>query len=286
MMWKWNVNDRPYRDQVDVAALAGCECLSIAHRDYQLNLAKGISARDMRSIAKDRGVVLGMLDAATCWTPIRYPPDKNSFIHERFKLMHDISPTQAFDMCSELGISALLCAPGFEEPTYAITELTDYFREFCDQAALYNIHVGLEPLPMMGLKTVQDAFRIVNDANIANGSIVLDTVHFMRSGDGLDILRAIPRGMIKHVQVADALPRNPAHSSWEDAAYARTAPGKGCLPLDDIIACLLQTQDLESIGLEFYSSEIEALSSADAGHVLNETLSRVLNGATAKVGAT
>src|SRR4051812_47212948 len=96
MMWKWNVADRPYRDQVDVAAIAGCDSLSLAYRDYQRNLADGMSAADMRSIAESRGISIGMLDAVTCWTPVRYPPDTNSFIHDRFKFMHDISPAQAF----------------------------------------------------------------------------------------------------------------------------------------------------------------------------------------------
>ena len=56
-MWIGNVRNLSFQDQLQATTAAGLNELSMTPLDFDRNLAKGLTARDMRIIAADVGVV-------------------------------------------------------------------------------------------------------------------------------------------------------------------------------------------------------------------------------------
>jgi hypothetical protein len=278
-MWKWNVYGRSFEDQVIATAASRSDKLVMQYTSYREELSRGRTARDLIDIAAESAVILDFLDGLTCWSPVRFPPDPGSFVHMAFQAAHDFSPAEAFEACAELGLQSILAMAGFEIPSIPLSAMIDHFGEFCEHAARFGIWVDLEPLPMMGVATLQQAWAIVEGAKCENSGILLDTWHFMRGGADFDLLRRIPRGRIANIQVGDAIPKLPSHSLWEDAMHSRVLPGEGELPLAKIVGTLFATQDIRSIGLELMSAKIGQLSAVEAGRRIGDILDQVISDA-------
>jgi sugar phosphate isomerase/epimerase len=63
-------------------------------------------------------------------------------------------------------------------------------------------------------------------------------MHFFRTGGTLEKLAAVGTDVIGYVQLADAPNTPPGDSYFLDAMFARLVPGRGELPLRELIAAL------------------------------------------------
>ena len=68
-MWIGNVRNLSFQDQLRATAAVGLNELSMTPLDVDRNAAKGISPRDMRTMAADAGVSLPILDPMASWAP-------------------------------------------------------------------------------------------------------------------------------------------------------------------------------------------------------------------------
>jgi sugar phosphate isomerase/epimerase len=83
------------------------------------------------------------------------------------------------------------------------------------------------------LVSARDAVRQIGRGNLG---LMIDTMHFARSGSSLADLEALAPGEIVYVQLCDA-PRTDRFDTYlEEAMYERMAPGAGELPLKEILA--------------------------------------------------
>ena len=78
---------------------------------------------------------------------------------------------------------------------------------------------------MWGVKTLRQAWSIVSSADRPNGGIVFDTLHYVRSGSTLDMLKEIPGDRIHCVQLNDGPLRLPAGVTLEENCFDRCWPG-------------------------------------------------------------
>jgi sugar phosphate isomerase/epimerase len=68
--------------------------------------------------------------------------------------------------------------------------------------------------------------------------LLIDTMHFIRSGSGAGDIAALDPNLIGYVQLCD-VPLVSKHATcMEEALYERMVPGTGELPLLDILAAL------------------------------------------------
>jgi sugar phosphate isomerase/epimerase len=271
VLWEWNVTPHPFVEQVAGAVAGGYDTLTIPVRKYRKELAGGLTPETMRSIAADNGITLDYLDGMSSWAPIRYPADADDFVRGAL----DFSVDEAFQICEALGLRNIVAIAGFNPGDLAVTQLVDAFGKFCDRAANLGLWVDLEPMPMLGIPTLADAWAIVSGANRPNSALLIDTWHFMRGKPDMDLLRSIPRSRIVNVQLADAK-RLPRGSLWEDATLHRMLPGEGELPLVEILRTIRATQDIRAIGPEILSTEIHAMSAEDAGRRSSAATDKVL----------
>lgn len=124
--------------------------------------------------------------------------------------------------------------------------LTDRFAALCDLAAGFGIAPQLEPMPWTDAKNVTQAGRIVRNANRDNAGVLVDAIHFDRSGSSLDDIRALPAAYFGYAQICDA--PVPAPTELDQILYQARAerlfPGQGGIDVKGLLATLPPTTPL------------------------------------------
>ena len=117
---------------------------------------------------------------------------------------------------------------------------TQRFGECCDFAAPHGITVVCEFLPIFPLNTLGMAAEIVRDAGRANSGILIDNLHFSRSGATFEQLAGLDRSLFPYIQIADAPAAVPQgfEALLDDAINGRQCPGEGGLPIAEMCAAI------------------------------------------------
>jgi sugar phosphate isomerase/epimerase len=143
-----------------------------------------------------------------------------------------------------LEVSALLGAKHVlvmsAEPEEART--LERFGELCDRAAPYGLQVGLEFAIYTGVRTLAHAAHVIAQAKRANASILIDALHFSRSGGVPAHIRQVDPALFRYAQICDAVADMPGPTDTaaliREARTGRLLPGEGVLPLADLVAAL------------------------------------------------
>jgi len=158
---------------------------------------------------------------------LRFEPDQPAGVPEGF-----------LEVSARLGARHVLVMSA--EPDEART--LDRFGDLCDRAARFDLRVGLEFAVYTGVRTLADAARMIKASGRANTSVVVDFLHFSRSGGRPAHLAAVDPALFHYAQVCDAGPDMPAPTDTpaliREARTGRLLPGEGALPLGALIAAL------------------------------------------------
>ena len=79
------------------------------------------------------------------------------------------------------------------------------YMELCRMAGEHGIVAGLEFIPWAAVKTVADAWHLVERVNHQAAGIVLDIFHLMKGGSRLEDIRKIPAEKIAIVHLNDLI---------------------------------------------------------------------------------
>jgi sugar phosphate isomerase/epimerase len=143
---------------------------------------------------------------------------------------------RAMEDAAELGARHLLCNVWSGERGL----VEDQFAALCELAAPLGLRVECEFVTFSKVVGLADALALVEAAGDAASGVVVDTLHFARSGIGLDELDRAPKGRFHYLQICDAPPA--AAPSLEDmkrtARQQRLYPGEGIAPIREIVARL------------------------------------------------
>jgi sugar phosphate isomerase/epimerase len=184
-------------------------------------LHDGPVLRETLARLKDTGV--SVLDTEF----LRFEPERPVGVPEGF-----------LEVSARLGAKHVLVMSAEPEETRTL----DRFGELCDRAAPYGLRVGLEFAIYTGVRTLAHAAGMVARSGRANTSVVIDALHFSRSG-GLpaDVAR-VDAGLFHYAQICDAVAERPAPTDTPDlireARTGRLLPGEGALPLRELVAAL------------------------------------------------
>ena len=97
---------------------------------------------------------------------------------------------------------------------------------------------NLEFAPPHAINTLSDAVATLECLRRDNMRLVIDAMHFFRSGASVDELRALSPDLIGYVQLCD-VPRTPPHDDYlREACFQRLIPGEGELPLAELCAAI------------------------------------------------
>jgi sugar phosphate isomerase/epimerase len=167
------------------------------------------------------------------------------------------------DIVRELGV----CRINVASIDRDLQRTLDQFAQLAAMADALGIETVIEigPGPIANLAAALAAVRHVSKPNFR---ILIDTMHFVRSGSGAADIAALPANVIGYVQLCDA-PLRSRHSSYMDEAlHERMVPGTGELPLLDILTALPENI---VIGLE-----VPQRSLAEAGVGPHERVARCI----------
>jgi sugar phosphate isomerase/epimerase len=205
----------PLSDKVRAAATAGFRALSVRPREYEAWLGEGWHPADVRSFFDDHGVAVAELDPVMSWLPGASPDPRNAHsIDEILRIADVLQPH---------------CLSVLVDPSYrgSLDEAIDPFAELCLMAAADGYQCALEFFAWSPLRTLGDAWRLVDEAGEPNGALIFDTWHHFRVGGTAEDLDEIDPRRIIGVQLSDA-PTTPVMPEVaKECMAARLWPGEG-----------------------------------------------------------
>ena len=175
--------------------------------------------REAVAALRETGVSVGDVEIA------RLKPDTEISSFERF-----------VDHAAQLGARHVLVAG--DDPDHA--RLTGTFAGFCRLARNYGLTADLEFMPWTAVPDLAAARAIVEAAGEPNGGVLVDALHWNRSGGTTGEVQALPAKLTNYVQFCDG----PADYDPSDegliriARSARLNPGEGgidCVGLATVV---------------------------------------------------
>jgi sugar phosphate isomerase/epimerase len=158
---------------------------------------------------------------------LRFEPDQPVGVPEGF-----------LEVSARLGAKNVLVMSA--EPDEART--IERFGELCDRAAQYGLNVCLEFAIYTGVRTLAHAASLLAKAKRANASVLIDALHFSRSGGVPAHVKQVDPALFRYVQICDASSDMPAPTDTpaliREARTGRLLPGEGVLPLRELVAAL------------------------------------------------
>lgn len=115
---------------------------------------------------------------------------------------------------------------------------TDQLGKLAGMAADRGMVFTIEFFPSEGINLFERALEVTGGIGRDKAKVLLDSMHFFRTGGTLAKLEAAGTDVIGYVQLADAPNTPPGESYFMDAMFARQVPGAGELPLRELIAAL------------------------------------------------
>ncbi|WP_185267077.1 sugar phosphate isomerase/epimerase family protein [Halopseudomonas xiamenensis] len=272
-LWPACVRQHGFEDQLRAAQAGGFNCLPIGLLTYRQLEAQGMGAADIRALAGDYGIRLSHYDGFAGWLPEPFAAE----LPEAARQVLGASAAECLEICQALGLSAI-CATGvFDRERYDTEQLATRWADFSRRAGQLGIRAELEFIPMFSIPSLTMAWDIVRGSLADGASVFFDTWHFLRGEPDLDLLRQLPAGSIRTVQVADGHARLHGANLFEDCLQHRLIPGQGELPLVEILTILQAKGGVENIGPEIFSSRLDTLSAIEAADICASETRRVLD---------
>lgn len=182
--------------------------------------------RETRAALRDTGVSFALADGFT----IRPTTEASD------RAVH-------LDMVAGLG-ARRICAVSMESDA---ERALDQMAILAEMAAERGMDFAFEFAPPHTFGTLDAAYRAVKKVGRPNTTLLIDTMHLVRTGSTVADLARIPREAIGYIQVSDAPLLSDGPDYYEEACFERMLPGEGEIPLQDILAAL--PHDLP-VGLE------------------------------------
>ncbi|MER1969005.1 sugar phosphate isomerase/epimerase [Castellaniella sp. GW247-6E4] len=171
---------------------------------------------EVKALLADTGV--GVLDIELARMPAEIEPETYAAV---------------LDTAAELGARHILT----QLPDPDRERAAQRFARLCDMARPLGLTVDVEYPSWTETPDLQAAVEVVRAINRPNAGIVIDTLHFNRSRDSINELRALPREWFHYAQVCDAPAEIPdtVEGLIHAARSERYVPGEGGIDIRSIL---------------------------------------------------
>ena len=218
----------------------------------------GLPPVELVTLAADLGcghISTGLMQMPAAYNPLGYPDwsllGDQSLQREMIAVLADrgvsISLGEGFavrpgvnmaDRGAEMDVMAQLGARGLGavsmEPDAA--RALDEFATLAEMAQVRGMLATIEFAPIQMVNTLATALEIVRAVNQPHFRLLLDVMHFFRSGGQLAELNALDPALIGYAQLCDVPLTGDDYVA--EAMFGRLVPGEGELPLADFVAAL------------------------------------------------
>ena len=268
----WTLGDQcTFEERVSAAKAAGFEGIGLRSETYVDALNEGLFDKDLLAILDKYNMKVTEVEYIVQWV------EEHRSYEQKYK------EQICFHMCELFGVDSINC--GLME-NYSVEHTAQKLRELCHRAGKYTI--GVEPMPYSGLPDVKKAWAVVQAAGCDNAKLLLDSWHYVRADQPLDlsVLEGIPAEKIVSIQINDVQAHPYAKSILRDESmHDRMLPGTGCGNTAGFVK-LIRDKGVRPavVGVEVISDEILSRGVAQAAKdnyeaaraVLEETWPEVL----------
>ena len=240
----WTLGDQcRFEDRVTAAKEAGYEGIGLRAETYVDALAEGLHDEDILEILDKYGMKVTEVEYIVQWA------EDNRSYEQKYK------EQMCFHMCELFQVGHINC--GLME-NYSVEHTAQKLKELCQRAGKYVI--GVEPMPYSGIPDVKKGWAVVKASGCDNAKLLLDTWHWVRAGQPVDlsVLEGLPADKIVSVQINDVWDRPYAKSILRDESmHDRLAPGTG-------IGCTVPfVKMIKEKGIEPKAVGVEVISDAN-----------------------
>lgn len=111
---------------------------------------------------------------------------------------------------------------------------------FCDRVIGTDIRIVLEFLPIMAVRTLPDAVAIVDQVANPTAGVLIDVLHFVRSGGSIADVASVDPALLPYSQLCDVMATAPDDfpGLLDEALHGRLLPGDGIAPIAELLAVL------------------------------------------------
>lgn len=144
----------------------------------------------------------------------------------------------AMEAGAELGAKYAITSVWSADPTY----YTEKFAEICELAAQYHLTVNLEFVTWSNIENLQKAVALLQKVHYKNTTILVDTLHFYRSKDTLDEIKALPPHYFPYFHFCDAPKKIPdtQEALIQTGRGERLYVGEGAIDIKAIADCVTE----------------------------------------------
>ena len=210
----WTLGDQcTFEERVSAAKAAGFEGIGLRAETYVDALNEGLFDRDLLAILDKYNMKVTEVEYIVQWA------EEHRSYEQKYK------EQICFHMCELFEVDSINC--GLME-NYSVEYTAQKLRELCRRAGKYTI--GVEPMPYSGLPDVKKAWAVVQAAGCDNAKLLLDSWHYIRANQPVDlsVLEGIPAEKIVSVQINDVQAHPYAKSILRDESmHDRMLPGTG-----------------------------------------------------------
>jgi sugar phosphate isomerase/epimerase len=209
---------------VKTAAAAGCRYVSLVmtRPDFVPNdpmfslIDDAALRRDTVACMRDNDVSIALVDGFAVF------PDKSVKVHR-----------PALDVLAELGVRRI-----------NTVSFDDNWARTVDQTAIlaalageYGLTLTVESCPLLTVKTLEEAVRLIDEVGHPSFKLLIDTMHVSRTSEAGDVAKVA--SIVDYVQISDCPLAMPSVEKYTDEAiFERMVPGEGEMPLVQIMRAI------------------------------------------------
>jgi sugar phosphate isomerase/epimerase len=272
VMWGACLSKSDLVTRADCVSLAGFDTMTafvtdVAHSERTLG-----STAALRAELAARQATVSCLDVYLGWYPGHDPAAAEGAASEMLKATeHDV-----LRYAAELEVEFISLAAPFWGQDAPFESVVDSLGRFTDKANAVGARPQLEISNGSKVSTVQVGLKLVDAVGRDGLGLLIDTFNLIRSGGRPQDVDDIPRDRIFQVQLADGA-QQPVKDRFYDSLHCRQLPGRGDLPVLDIVQRIADKGPLPPIGPEIFNDELAAMSPQDAALACAEATSSLLS---------
>jgi len=236
------IKPTPILEKIRVAAEAGYEAIELWHADIDIHLEQGGTVEEIRKAVDDSGLFVPTSIMLKGWCEPD-GPDADAGIKECRRRL---------EQAAVIGTPHAVAGPphgpvdlDFAGERYA--ELLEIGRE-------YGVKPSIEYLGIAEtVCTIESAIHIMNVANDADSTVILDPFHDFRGGGGHEAIAKLTGQQVAVCHFDDAPGTPPAN---EQRDPHRVMPGDGIIDLNRVVSLLKQIGFNGYVSLELFREDL------------------------------
>ena len=236
------IKPQPLLKKIKLAGTAGYDGIELWLNDIYDHIGRGGEVSDVEKALADHGLIVPSVIAIRQWG------DQDGWEYE---LVRD-EARRRFALAARLGAPFIVATPPLELTRQ--DHLPARYRDLLQIGREEGIRPTFEYISFFkSVYNLTDAWRIVQETDDEDATLILDAFHTWNSNSDLELLRDIPAGKISHYHIDDAHPDKAAGTQTDPD---RVMLGEGQIDLATEIAVLKEIGYDKTMSLELFNAEL------------------------------